>query len=219
MSQRPALAHLPTKNQHKEFCGIPTLKANMANQHRQFSQWAAHKRWSHFHSNHYDWWTYPISLRSSFGLKYSVFQEEVDELKTDPLYMQQYRECVQLGCLAWGWDLANDRPVAAPGSQQHYTGWDVRLRKMGLSLSLFGQEDLFDKVQRMVQYWHKRGTRFRDETSQFRGAWPFQNAAAKPRARSRSPPAGTAPSPPPPPPPPPPQAQAPRPQEQAQAQP
>jgi hypothetical protein len=36
-----------------------------------------------FHYNHYDWWAFPVNRKSSYGIKYKVFEEHVPILTKD----------------------------------------------------------------------------------------------------------------------------------------
>ena len=101
----PDLARKYQKNSSSDFVGLIKLKSTHAKQIDNFRHWAAQKEWISFHENHYDWWTFPINDKSSFGLTYTVFKEETDLLQTDSEFMNNFRDGLRLVALSWGWKL------------------------------------------------------------------------------------------------------------------
>ena len=63
-----------------EFVGIQELKECQRRQLLLFEQWRSEGAWDKFHKNHYDWWTFPINIRSRFGAKYMIDEESVEIL-------------------------------------------------------------------------------------------------------------------------------------------
>ena len=61
-------------------------------------------------------------------------------LKSDPLFMKNYRAGVVLVAKSWGWDLENRKNIT--NEVQRWTDYQVRLGKMLDSLRLFQQDDL-----------------------------------------------------------------------------
>lgn len=61
--------------------------------------------------------------------------------------MARYRRGVQLVVESWGWNLENNAPCA----HGRWTGYGVRLGKMAQSLSLFGEEELFHRLQQFYR--------------------------------------------------------------------
>lgn len=128
------------------------VKEKQAGQLKQFEQWAAAGQWGHIHRAHYDWWMYPVNYSSrTTGSTYQLNANEVDELKADPEFMQNYKRGVVLGAQAWGWDVLNSKPIEKPTSDQKWQNWDVRLGKMIDSLNLFNESDLVASMRRYAR--------------------------------------------------------------------
>jgi hypothetical protein len=68
-------------NTDRSFVGTSQLIQTHAAQIAKFEQWAAKNDWIMFHESHYDWWTFPIDRPSSYGLKWTVYEGEITELK------------------------------------------------------------------------------------------------------------------------------------------
>ena len=124
------------------FIGIEALKAEHTQQVAAFAQWAEAHDWRAFHHNHYDWWAYPVTRRSSFGEKYKLTADAVDALTQDAAFIARWRQGVALGCLAWGWLLTEARYVEEPESGQAWAHWPVRLYKMAVSAKVLRQADV-----------------------------------------------------------------------------
>lgn len=127
---------------------IANLKKMHTEQLKKFENWAAKDQWDNFAHAHYDWWVFPI-IRSSagYGDTYALSKNEIELLKSDPIFMQNYRRGVELVLKSWGWDIQLNNKVTHPSPQQHWVGYGVRLGKMGDSLQLFGETELFKKTQ------------------------------------------------------------------------
>ena len=112
----PDLARQYQKNSSSDFIVLEKLKSIHAKQISEFRLWASKKEWFQFHENHYDWWTFPINDKSSFGLTYTVFKEETDLLQTDSDFMTNFREGLRLVALSWAWKLETREEI--PESQR-----------------------------------------------------------------------------------------------------
>jgi len=144
------MASNPTKN--PEFVGIEALKKKHAAQLIEFERWAEERDWKAFLHHHYDWWMFPISRTSrGQGAKYTVYEQEIETLKNDPEFMDQYRRGVKLLTLSWGWDLDRRRPVANPDPGQKWNHYEVRLGKMADSLKIFDERRLFESLRAFFQ--------------------------------------------------------------------
>lgn len=134
------------RNASKEWVGLPALIAKHA---AQIATFEAHLAASHFrkiHRAHYDWWFVPIdALQSMHGQAYSIFAEEIAQLKADHAFMQRWRRGVELMALAWGWDLAaaRDIPQSQRSPGQEWADWPIRLWKMARSAQLLGEDKIF----------------------------------------------------------------------------
>lgn len=103
--------------------------------------------WEHLqmHTAHpdsgFDWWMFPIDRPSrGHGNEYQMSLKEIQVLKSDPLFMKNYRAGVVLVAKSWGWDLENRKEIS--NVVQKWTNYQVRLGKMLDSLRLFKQDDL-----------------------------------------------------------------------------
>ncbi len=133
-------------NTDSAFVGVAALTARHAAQIADFEAWAAAGQWGQFHHGHYDWWAYPIMRSSAYGLAYTVYEAEIAQLNADPQFVERHRRGLQLGALAWGWDVPTAAPVAAPAPGQAWTHWPVRLYKMARSAREFGYDAVFESL-------------------------------------------------------------------------
>jgi hypothetical protein len=138
-------------NTDVSFVGIERLKEAHALQVADFRRWAAADLWERFHAGHYDWWAFPIDAPSSYGLKWTVYEGDVFELKRDSSFLQDYREGVSLVSASWGWDLANQSHLVSPKPGQSWHRWPVRLYKAARSVKLFGCPDLFESLRKYAR--------------------------------------------------------------------
>merc|ERR1712007_297954 len=74
-------------------------------------------------------------------------EEDVDSLRRDDIWLQNYYESVRLATLAWGWDIDQRARVPKPVAGMRWTNWDVRLAKMCRSLYLFEEEGRLASLQ------------------------------------------------------------------------
>lgn len=119
----------------------------------KFKKWAEEGSWKSFHNEHYDWWMFPLDQNTaSKGMKYTVFADQIKELKKDNAYLKDYRLGVILLMMSWGWDMKNQCFYNDPGNQQAWTGYQVRLGKLAYSLILFQQWDLYESVEKFVLF-------------------------------------------------------------------
>ena len=156
-----------TRNTHSEFVGISQMKKNLRDMKganhgslTKFKEWAYNCEWEKFdHEYHeYDWWMFPINLSSlSKGWKYTVYESDIQELIQDPEYIADYVLGAKLLIRSWGWDIKTGELCPKPGEHQHWRDWDVRLRKLALSLKLFHRADLFEDLKKFATYLVKNG--------------------------------------------------------------
>ena len=147
-------------NTHPEFVGIPALIKRHADQVVQFELWVTGSNWHAFHGNHYDWWAFPINKPSSHGFAYSVFGEEIAQMKEDESSMKRHRMGADLLLLSWGWHSEFGQPIANPESGQAWANWPIRLAKCAHSMWLFGQLKQFESCVAYAQYLQGSGTSF-----------------------------------------------------------
>ena len=123
-----------------EFVGIQELKECQRRQLLLFEQWRSEGAWDKFHKNHYDWWTFPINIRSRFGAKYMIDEESVEILKRDEMFINYLIRSASLLLQSWGWNLYELKLIDNPDENQSWQNWAVRLYKCALSLKIFGCE-------------------------------------------------------------------------------
>jgi len=134
-------------NTDSEFIGIGELKRIHGDQIAEFEIWASQNDWQKYHKNHYDWWVFPVDRSSSYGLKYTVYEGDVTELKKDKMFLENYVAGVDLVSASWGWDLFNKTYMANPHEGQRWHSWPIRLYKAAQSVQLFGYGELFDSLK------------------------------------------------------------------------
>jgi len=136
---------------HADFIGVETLIQENANQLLQFRTFAENHDWHSFHSNHYDWWAFPIGSPSSYGYRYSVSKESVVILKQSSQFLSNLSECADLLLLSWGWDSAKNEKIVNVEPGQAWAHWPIRLYKAWRSMQIFG---LLEKEISLRAYAH-----------------------------------------------------------------
>lgn len=136
---------------HADFIGVETLIQENAKQLLQFRTFAENHDWHSFHSNHYDWWAFPIGSPSSYGYRYSVSKESVEILKQSSQFQSNLSECADLLLMSWGWDSAKNEKLANVEPGQAWAHWPIRLYKAWRSMQTFG---LFEQEISLRAYAH-----------------------------------------------------------------
>lgn len=147
-------------NTSPDFAGLEALKTAHSRQIELFESWAAAKDWAAFHSNHYDWWTFPIDHPSAYGFKWVVYEGEIVRLKEDLSYMQKYHRGLDLLAAAWGWDLGEQSYIADPLPAQTWHNWPIRLYKAAYSARLFGENPAFESYKEYARLLRAAGESF-----------------------------------------------------------
>ena len=135
------------RNTSPDFVGLAQLKRQQADQLARFERLAAHDDWRTIHSDHYDWWMFPIDEHSQHGAAYIVYPGDIADLKQDAAYVRSYLRGVELLALAWGWDLKRRTYVEHPAPGQTWSNWPIRLYKAARSLQLFGFTEEFESLR------------------------------------------------------------------------
>jgi Macro domain len=143
-----ALPAIVGHNTDPAFVGIAAIKKKQSKQLTLFEQWAREERWEKFHSEHYDWWMFPIDEESSYGRAWTVYEGDIAELKKDAEYIQKYLNGARLLALSWGWDMDQQSLVANPKPAQRWQRWPIRLYKAAKSLKLFGFVTQFESMKK-----------------------------------------------------------------------
>lgn len=138
-------------NTDPSFVGIEELKRIHRQQITEFKQWAEQHDWERFHYSHYDWWVFPVNRRSSYGMKWVIYEYEITQLKEDVSFLENYCKGVELVSSSWGWDIRNKTYILHPKPGQNWHHWPVRLYKAASSAKLFEYEELFDSLKLYAQ--------------------------------------------------------------------
>jgi len=154
-------------NLNASFVGIEAMKKALRNQDgagngnlNKFINWAQAGTWEQFGPNyhHYDWWMFPIDKSSQgYGFQYTVYQDDIQQLKEDRDWLKDYRLGAILLMQSWGWDVKNKKKYEVTMPGQQWRNWDVRLGKLIHSLILFQQWDLYDSLKQYVTYLNQSG--------------------------------------------------------------
>lgn len=138
---------------------VKDIKQQHSGQIAKFTEWANADSWHRFDMSHYDWWAFPITRNShKYGNRFALSKSEIESLKQDPAFMEGYRQGVNLVARSWGWDINQSTSIFHKYGAQRWTGHNVRLGKMGDSLQLFGQDDLFQSLQKFSRQPHVQPT-------------------------------------------------------------
>ena len=145
-----------TQPSPKNFVGLAVLKKRQKEHLHTLQEWANQGQWQHLqtHTSHpdsgFDWWMFPVNRASaSYGDAYHIGLDDVEILKKDPEFMQNYRDGVVLVAESWGWDLISHKDVS--DEKKYWANYPVRLGKMLQSLTVFQQKDLRDSLIQCVQ--------------------------------------------------------------------
>jgi len=141
-----------TSSTSRGFVGTAELKRKQADHLQKLRTLSQQGKWERLreHTIHpdsgFDWWMFPTDRESmGQGDKYKLGPADIEALKQDPEFMNSYREGVYLVLFSWGWD-ASVRELFA-SDKRYWTDYQERLGKMIHSLSLFGEEALFQNVK------------------------------------------------------------------------
>jgi hypothetical protein len=145
---------------HNDFIGVDALIQQNADQLSQFRTFAENHDWQSFHSNHYDWWAFPIGSPSSFGYRYSVSKESVEVLRRSPQFLSNLSESAELLLLSWGWDSTKNENLANVESGQAWAHWPIRLYKAWRSMQIFGLVKQEASLNAYANYLRESGNSF-----------------------------------------------------------
>ena len=159
---------------HTDFIGVDALIEANANQLVQFRTFAQNRDWQSFHSNHYDWWAFPIGSPSSYGYRYSVSKESVEILKQSPQFLSNLSESADLLLFSWGWDSTKNESLANVDSGQAWANWPIRLYKAWRSMQTFGLPEKEVSLSAYAHYLRENGFSF-----EYRGRDLFDSIVAR----------------------------------------
>jgi len=147
-------------NTEIDFIGIQQLMQLNIAQFEKFNQWMVAEDWVSFHSNHYDWWAFPIDKPSNYGFAYTVYDEDIAQMKNDEEFMRKHQLGAAYLLLSWGWDAKTNQTVSNPDIAQSWADWPIRLAKCARSMWLFDQSKQFESCLEYAQYLQGSGTSF-----------------------------------------------------------
>lgn len=159
------------RNEDPSFVGVAVLKDKQEKTLASFRGWAAQEQWLALHRAHYDWWMFPIDEPSGYGFAYTVYDGDIEELKSDARYVSRYLEGSRILAASWGWDLAGGKELVVRGAGQGWQNWPIRLYKATKSLQLFGFKEGFQSFRNYGRLLLERGVSFdysRDITGLFK---------------------------------------------------
>jgi hypothetical protein len=112
----------------------------------EFRRLAYEDKWDKIHDDHFDWWMFPVDNCKTYP-QFTVFRDDITELKADQEYHSNYLEGVRLVAMAWGWDVDRQQRVYPLRKGMHWTNWDIRLAKIIRSLWLFKEPHYLQSMQ------------------------------------------------------------------------
>ncbi len=134
--------------------GDKTLVEDQAKQVKKFREYAESGSWNKFHSEHYDWWTFPIDRGSvAYGEKYNVAKTNRKRLRNNKEFTDSVAEAARLYASALGWDLDKEDWIEAPDfekGQDWRKFYGTRVYKMARSLQVLGRCKEFESVRLLV---------------------------------------------------------------------
>jgi hypothetical protein len=136
-----------TKNQNR--VALNVMLKEQQDQLVKFRKYAETKKWQRIHSDHYDWYMFPIEDGSQ--RKYNVYADDVTELKNNRKWILGYREGIEFCAKAWGWNAKCKCMIQPPDKDMGWTAWDVRLAKIIRSLWLFEETQLLHSMQEFAR--------------------------------------------------------------------
>ena len=120
-----------------DFIGVDKLLVAHYEQVCLFEKWASSSTWVEFHSNHYDWWAFPIDKSSGFKGKYQVDAESVSIMLNNKEFNISLAKAIDLSLLAWGWDVLSSGPLNKAPKGAYWCDKPIRLWKAWRSTYIF----------------------------------------------------------------------------------
>lgn len=144
--------------------GDDLIKGEQIAQRTEHERLAASGSWSRIHSDHYDWWAYPIDRGSSaYGETFNVAGEPLERLKTDQEFLSSLAKEIEIQALALGWSLYDGDFIPQldwEKGQDWRKAYPTRLWKMTRSAQIFGLEREFESLLSLQGSLEAAGIRF-----------------------------------------------------------
>jgi len=130
---------------------IKDQKAQVA----KFKEYANNSNWKKFHSEHYDWWTFPIDRGSiAYGERYNLAKTNIKKLRKNKEFTDSVAEAARLYTSALAWDLDKEEWIDNPdfaNGQSPSSVYGTRIWKMARSLQVLGLCKEFNSVRFMIE--------------------------------------------------------------------
>lgn len=144
--------------------GDDLIKDEQIAQRTEHERLAASGSWSRIHSDHYDWWAYPIDRGSSaYGETFNVAGEPLERLKNDEEFISSLAREIEIQALALGWSLYDGDFLPQldwERGQDWRKAYPTRLWKMTRSAQIFGLEREFESLLSLQGSLEAAGIRF-----------------------------------------------------------
>lgn len=85
------------------------------------------------------------------GFAYTVYDEEINQLRQDAGFMKDLVLGAELLMRSWGWDMTRGCHIEHPLPVQDWQHWPIRLHKCARSLQLFGCQKEFESVRQYAR--------------------------------------------------------------------
>lgn len=125
---------------------------------------AAQGKWSAIHSDHYDWWAFPIDRGSSaYGDFYNVAGEPLKRLRQNQEFLKALTDLILVQTRALGYNLYEKTWMQEPdwsAGQDWGLAYPTRIWKMTRSAQIFGLEEEFESLKNMQKILSENGIRF-----------------------------------------------------------
>lgn len=119
----------------------------------KFKRSASRLNWDEIHSDHFDWWMFPIDDGRLFEFNLTS-EADIETLRGDHEWLSNYRESISIVANAMGWDTKKRQFIEPPQGSRwidiEFKNKDVRLAKMIRSTWLLQEEDIFHSLQKFA---------------------------------------------------------------------
>jgi hypothetical protein len=137
------------------YAGDKSVAEDQKAQVAKFKEYASNSNWKKFHSEHYDWWTFPIDRGSiAYGERYNLAKTNIKKLRKNKEFTDSVAEAARLYTSALAWDLYKEEWIDNPdfaNGQSPSSVYGTRIWKMARSLQVLGLCKEFNSVRFMIE--------------------------------------------------------------------
>lgn len=148
--------------------GDDVIKREQRMQRIEHEGMAGSGMWREIHSDHYDWWAYPIDRGSAaYGETFNVAGEPLGRLRNDPEFLSSLAREIEIQALALGWSLREGKfldELDWEKGQDWRKTYPTRFWKMTRSAQIFGLEEEFESLLVLRQSLEDAGINFNHST-------------------------------------------------------